>query len=254
MIGVYFSGTGGTKYCVETFIRAYSPAGEAVSIEEADAAERISGHAGLVVGYPVQFSSVPKIVRDFVADHPELWRGRHIFVIASMGLFSGDGAGVLARLLAGYGAEIIGGLHVKMPDSICDERVLKRTPAQNRALVARAAEKIERAAQDLKERRPPQEGLSPWNRLAGLLGQRLYFGGRTKKYSSRLKIDGSRCVRCGTCVRVCPMKNISMGEDRAVPGGRCTMCYRCVSLCPAQAVTLLGRRVYRQCRIETLQP
>lgn len=141
-----------------------------------------------------------------------------------------------------------------MPDSICDERVLKRTPAQNRALVARAAEKIERAAQDLKERRPPQEGLSPWNRLAGLLGQRLYFGGRTKKYSSRLKIDGSRCVRCGTCVRVCPMKNISMGEDRAVPGGRCTMCYRCVSLCPAQAVTLLGRRVYRQCRIETLQP
>lgn len=39
-----------------------------------------------------------------------------------MGLFSGDGAGILGRLLQQYGAEIIGGLHLRMPDSIGDEK------------------------------------------------------------------------------------------------------------------------------------
>ncbi|MCI8537715.1 MAG: 4Fe-4S binding protein [Oscillospiraceae bacterium] len=64
-----------------------------------------------------------------------------------------------------------------------------------------------------------------------------------KAIFDRLKIDNSRCIRCGTCVSVCPMNQISLWEAQAVPGGRCTMCYRCVSLCPVQAITLLGKRV-----------
>ena len=52
-------------------------------------------------------------------------------MIATMGLFSGDGAGVLARLLKKYGAKITGGLHLKMPDSIADEKVLKRPLEKN---------------------------------------------------------------------------------------------------------------------------
>ena len=49
-----------------------------------------------------------------------------------MGLFSGDGAGILGRLLQQYGAEIIGGLHLRMPDSIGDEKVLKRPLEKNK--------------------------------------------------------------------------------------------------------------------------
>lgn len=47
---------------------------------------------------------------------------KKVFLIATMGLFSGDGAGILGRLLQQYGAEIIGGLHLRMPDSIGDEK------------------------------------------------------------------------------------------------------------------------------------
>lgn len=42
-----------------------------------------------------------------------------------MGAFSGDGAGCTARLLKKYGAIILGGLHIKMPDSVCDSKLLK---------------------------------------------------------------------------------------------------------------------------------
>ena len=47
-------------------------------------------------------------------------------VIATMGIFSGDGSEMLGRLLESTRAEFIGGLHLKMPDSIADEKALKR--------------------------------------------------------------------------------------------------------------------------------
>ena len=250
MIGVYFSGTGNTKHCVEKFMRAYGPAEDIISIEAENAIREISKHPEIIIGYPVQFSNIPKILQNFVADNSYLWRGKKVFIIATMGLFSGDGAGILARLLGKHGAIIIGGLHLKMPDSIGDEKALKRTLAQNQELVRSAEEKIEISAQKLRDGTPSQDGMGFLNHLVGLLGQRLYFHNKTKTYSDKLKIDKNRCIRCGKCISLCPMKNISLENGNTVSGGKCTMCYRCVNLCPTQAITLLGKRVYEQCHIE----
>lgn len=250
MIGIYFSGTGNTRYCVEKFIQAYDSAGETFSIESADAVQEICMHNEIVLGYPVQFSNIPKILQDFIADHSYIWKGKKIFIIATMGLFSGDGAGILARLLTRYGAVVTGGLHLKMPDSIGDEKALKRTFTQNQELVHRAERKIEKAAQELKANRPSRDGIGFFNHLAGLFGQRLYFRHKTREYSDKLKIHRSKCIRCGKCISVCPMKNISLKEGQIMPGDKCTMCYRCISFCPAQAITLLGKKVYEQSHIE----
>lgn len=167
-----------------------------------------------------------------------------------MGLFSGDGAGVLARLLARYGAFIMEGLHLKMPDSIGDEKALKRTLAQNQKLVRAAEQKIKKAAQELMDNRPPQDGIGFLKHLAGLFGQRIYFHNRTSTYSDKLKIDTNKCLQCGRCISICSIENISIKEGRIMTTGKCTMCYRCISFCPAQAITLLGKRVYEQCYIE----
>ncbi len=250
MIGVYFSGTGNTKHCVETFVREFELAGKNFSIEAENTVREICAHNEIVIGYPVQFSNLPKILRDFVVDNSSIWKGKRVFVIATMGLFSGDGAGLLARLLAGYGAFITGGLHLKMPDSIGDERALKRTLEQNRKLVRAAEEKIQKAAWKIRNGRPPQDGIGLLKHLTGLFGQRIYFRGKTKEYSDKLKIDTNKCVRCGRCLSICPMKNISIREGRMVQNGKCTMCYRCVNFCPAQAITLLGKKVYEQCCLE----
>lgn len=254
MIGIYFSGTGNTKYCIEKFMQAYDCTAETVSIEEENVVQKLGRHNEIVMAYPVQFSNIPKIVQDFIIESAAVWEDKKIFIIATMGLFSGDGAGILARLLKKYGAVVTGGLHVKMPDSIGDEKALKRTLTQNRELLSKAVQKIEKAVQEVKDNRAPQDGMGFMAHLAGLFGQRLYFYNKTKTYSDQLKIDSSKCVGCGKCVSICPMKNISLREKKAVSGARCTMCYRCVNLCPQQAVTLLGKRVYEQCRVEKYLP
>ena len=93
------------------------------SIEEKAAFREIKNNHEIVIGYPVQYSNIPKILRDYIITNQHIWKGKKIFIIVTMGLFCGDGAGILARLLNSYGAVITGGLHLKMPDSIGDVKI-----------------------------------------------------------------------------------------------------------------------------------
>lgn len=250
MIGIYFSGTGNTKYCVEQFVQELDTSAHCCSIEEDTAAEEIRKNDFLILAYPIYYSNLPKIMRDFLMVHGADFAGKKVFLLATMGLFSGDGTGCAARLLQKYGAEIVGGLHLKMPDCIGDEKALKKSIEENKQLVREAKVKLVDAARRMKSGRPTRDGLGALSHLAGLFGQRLWFYNKTKHYSDRLKIDTDKCVGCGQCAKLCPMKNLHIIQGKAQADNKCTLCYRCISHCPHQAMTLLGNTVQEQCRIE----
>lgn len=212
MIGIYLSGTGNTKHCVEKLVNLLDDTARCIPLE------------------------TPYIINILENEN-------------TMGLFSGDGTGCTARLLKKYGAEILGGLQIKMPDSVCDSKLLKKGIEENRQIVKNADKRIEQTAEQIKRGIYPKEGLSFIAHIKGLFGQRLWFYRKTIYYTDKLKISDS-CIGCGLCSKECPMKNIKMKENRAVPGKRCTMCYRCISLCPQKAITLLGKKVQEQCRLE----
>lgn len=249
MIGVYFSGTGNTKYCVEYVLNRLDSSGAAYAIESDDVIAAIKASDEIVFAYPVYYSNLPKIVREFIVNNAELWHGKKIFVIATMALFSGDGAGCSARLLAKYGAEVLGGLHLKMPDCIGDVKLLKKSLGENRKTILKTERKMDLAINRIKTGKYPQEGLNFLYRVAGVFGQRLYFSGKTKHYYNKIRTDESKCVKCGLCVSLCPMSNIKI-EDKVVYQGKCTMCYRCFANCPKQAITIIGKQVYEQCKFD----
>lgn len=249
MLGIYFSGTGNSRYALELFCKNYDENAEVVSIEDENITDKIKNNDFLVFSYPVQYSTVPKILRDFILDNSALWGNKKVFVIATMGLFSGDGSGILARILHNYKAEIIGGLHLKMPDSIADEKALKRSFDKNKLLIEKSKQKIIKSVNLMKLGKPTKEGIGFFYRMAGFFGQRLFFGHKTKHYSDKLKIN-NECISCSLCVSLCPMKNIRIEDKKAISGDKCTMCYRCVNNCPKQAITLLGNKVYEQHKVE----
>lgn len=250
MIGIYFSGTGNTKYCIEKFLEECGDDIKSYSIEDEKAALEIKKHEKIVIAYPVYYSNIPKILSDFIRNNSNIWQDKEVFIIATMGLFSGDGAGILARLLKSFGAKILGGLHLKMPDCISDVKLLKRTLDENREIVKKAEDKIKITAENFKKKEFSQEGIGLFYHIAGLFGQRLYCYNATKNYSDKLKIDREKCIGCGICAKLCPMINIEIIENKAVASNMCTKCYRCVNKCPKQAITLIGKKVVEQCGIE----
>ncbi|NMD37788.1 MAG: 4Fe-4S binding protein [Christensenellaceae bacterium] len=243
MLGVYFSGTGNTKYCVETFVRQFDPSAYIVSIEDPSVVDKIKSQDIIVFGYPVYFSNLPKIVHDFIVNNQKCFYGKKIYIIATMAFFSGDGTGCAARLFDS--AHILGGLHLRMPDSISDSPILKTSYKANKKMINRAKEKIGIAVSRLKENNPHKDGLSIFNRVSGLLLQRLWFRNAVSSYKKKPVINTNKCTGCGLCSKLCPTKNIFV-EEKAISHDRCTLCYRCVNNCPEKALTVLGEKVYGQ--------
>ncbi len=249
MIGIYLSGTGNTKHCVEKITGLLDKTAATVPLESADVIEQIKSNGTIVFGYPTQFSNAPYMVRDFINKHRLLWKNKKILCVATMGAFSGDGAGCTARLFKKYGAIILGGVHIKMPDSVCDSKLLKKSIKKNREIIRQADKKIEFVVEQIKHGKYPKDGITLISHIAGLFGQRLWFYKKTAGYTDKLKIS-TGCIGCGLCASLCPMKNISVKNNRAVADGKCTMCYRCISRCPQKAITLLGDEIVEQCRYE----
>lgn len=151
MIGVYFSGTGNTKHCTEKLVHLLDETAQTLPMEEKETVEEVAKQDFVILAYPVQYSNVPVIVRDFIKTNAALWKDKKVFCVATMGLFSGDGAGCSARLLKKYGAEVVGGLHILMPDSICDVKLLKRPLEKNRKIIRAADRKMEICAEKIKQ-------------------------------------------------------------------------------------------------------
>ena len=99
MVGIYFSGTGNTKHCVEEFVKYFDGDNAVISIESPNILDILGKHKFIIFGYPIYFSNAPKIVRDFITENKSYFKDKKLFIIATMGLFSGDGTGYAARFL-----------------------------------------------------------------------------------------------------------------------------------------------------------
>ena len=64
--GIYFSGTGNTRHCTYEFLKAVGDTAPVLSIEDPSAEIALKENDFIVFAYPVYFSNIPMIVRDFI--------------------------------------------------------------------------------------------------------------------------------------------------------------------------------------------
>ncbi len=52
----------------------------------------------------------------------------------------------------------------------------------------------------------------------------------------------AKCIKCGTCVAVCPEKAITMASDGVVTNpDLCKLCGKCAEVCPSKAIEMSGK-------------
>lgn len=66
-----------------------------------------------------------------------------------------------------------------------------------------------------------------------------------KKAIGKHTVDGSKCILCRTCVKMCPVAAIHP-EKQFVDREKCIACFGCLNNCPADAVVMeyRGKRLY----------
>ena len=240
MVVFYFSGTGNTKYVAENLAKQMRS--DCYSIEEQqDFDALIRENNTVCFCYPIYCSGVPRIMREFAEGLKMALKGKRVAIFCTQVMYSGDGARAFTDIFPENWFKVVYAEHFFMPNNLCN--VLPEWTFDDRLIRWEkfcADRKIKRISRHIMGGKVHKRG---FNKISYKMGyaQRKYQLGADEKAKNGVEVSDD-CVKCGLCVKKCPMQNFELGEEKAVPKGNCIYCYRCVNLCPKKAITVVYRK------------
>ncbi|MCL2563728.1 MAG: EFR1 family ferrodoxin [Oscillospiraceae bacterium] len=245
MLMLYFSGTGNSRYIAELFCGQTDAACHSIE-EKIDFKVLIDAEDVIGFCYPVYFSSVPKMMRAFAAEHMEALKGKQVIIFCTQFMLSGYGSRKFVFLFPKGHVDVIYTAHFFMPNNMPDVPVLPISSDKGiEKSLARAEKKMETVCRNIRDGKVKKRGFSPAAHLLGLL-QSTSMGAMERRANRAVSID-SDCTKCGLCLTICPMDNFSMDAQGVRHNHNCTMCYRCINVCPEKSISvLLSGKIKRQ--------
>lgn len=262
-LGLYFTGTGNTKWVAEELQRQLDKdikldlkSIEMKNNNPSEIAEIINEYEIFGIFYPIYGSGMPKIVREFMKELVDKYASVSetkikAFSITSVALFSGDGALMPKEYFTSMNMEFIWAYNVRMPSNIGMGLPGLRIPKKEkldeylRLYQKKAKIKIEKIARNIIDRNKELKGTGVFNVLGGKL-QRVDESGMDK---FDVKINHALCVKCGICISLCPMDNLSFREEKEgllETHSNCTLCLRCIHNCPQHAIRAFNKKGHRK--------
>ena len=80
MLGVYLSGTGNTKHCIEKLVKMLDQSAKVIPLENKNVISEINSHDTIILGYPTQFSNAPIMIRDFIKAN-DIWKDKRMWPV-----------------------------------------------------------------------------------------------------------------------------------------------------------------------------
>ncbi|HVP25787.1 MAG TPA: EFR1 family ferrodoxin [Methanomicrobiales archaeon] len=199
--------------------------------------------AGIVA--PIYYLGLPSIVAEFT-QRLAVERVAYTFAVLTLGGRRGATGlrqldGILRRR-SGRGLDA--GWAVQMPGNYLPG-FGPPAPEKQAALQSGGDEAARAIAGAIRERKRVPPGVAP---VSGLIHRLVYprVIASIHERDRNFTVDPS-CNSCGTCVNVCPVRNISLVEGRPVWQHRCEFCLACAHFCPEHAIQL-GRRTAKMGR------
>ena len=235
----YFSGTGNSRYVAETIARIL---GESIKfIPETDSSKENFPNDKTIFIFPIYSWGVPPIVINFINNLPSsFWetiklRQSGIYCVMTCGDEVALAPEMFIKTIEKKECKVISIQSVIMPNNyvllpgfdidpkkIEDEKLLD------------APRRIIQIAQTIIQQNPTidvNRGKYAWLKTKLIYPLFKKWGINDKKWHYTVK-----CIQCGKCASVCPVKNIKMKNGHPLWGTRCVSCLGCFHICPVHAV------------------
>jgi len=197
------------------------------------------------VVFPIYMYNAPHIVYEFIQ---KIERCDYFYIVMTMGGESGNTSRKITTKIASRGFHLKAAFSLVMPSNyipwngaIPDEKQDATTNDARMRLPEIAA-----IVNDRREHRDDERNIIvnhnypvPFLFRYPPLGVRQYFA--DMGFNFIRKMDGAfmtneKCNGCGTCVRICPVHNVTLSHERPVWHHRCEQCFGCLQWCPREAV------------------
>lgn len=232
----YFTGTGNSLAIARKILARLDTKGELFFMNKGAGASSQAQVIGFVL--PIYYMDVPEFAADFIRSM-KLPKDAYYFAVVNSNGYHGQGLSTIKSILKSKGITLNFGAAVDMPGN-----AILSNDAVNAERLAKLDAEVDRLCQYIKAKKsnvlPDKKNfvLDLQVRLMKFYGSKIAFN--TKKFQV-----SSQCSKCGTCVKVCPRKNIKLAEQ-PVWGEDCVNCLACFHWCPEEAISmknmLIGKR------------
>ena len=233
----YFSATGNTlRVCklIKENLEALGAKVDMIKAEEKfDAEFSPENYDTFAVAYPVHGFNAPSNVVEYVKAFPNGAKG--YYIIKSSGEpapANRDSSHQIVDILRKKGYEMLDEFHYVMPYNM----IFRHDKDMVDMMWKRA---VDAAPFDAKEIFEGGRGEIK-QKLRHKFISRLFLveHGGMRLIGRSFKVDMKKCVKCGKCVRECPMKNITFDGEKFTFGKNCLGCMRCSFNCPTNAFNI----------------
>ena len=227
----FFSGTGNTFLVARKLVEVFTQRGITTNLQRIERTNPAEVDADATIGLvvPVALQGTYHFIWEFVKALPQR-KNTPIFLMTTLAQYSGGLVGPMRRILEKKGYNPIGAREFIMPSNYMIKSIDEQ---KNQTVIQAALTQTEQFAADLLDSKTTWEGPSFLSGIMGMSRQKWVWKLMRRFY--KLNVIEDECVKCGLCVRLCPVGNIEM-NDYPVFSNRCQMCQRCFAYCPRNAI------------------
>jgi len=235
----YFTGTGNTL-AIARELAAELGDTRLIPLRRTISPGGISIDADVIgIAFPVCFLTMPEIVRQFV-QQVRFEGNPYIFGIATCGERPGPALFDMKELIEEKGKTLSAGFVVVMPENYIGPVDLMKDTNRIAEKYAEATRRIPEISAAIRDRNKsaPEGSNAIFMKTGGRITRMLM----TSIYRTPHRFHATaQCNQCGTCMRICPTRNIIVTNSTVTWGSSCTQCYACIHWCPKEAIEIGSR-------------